>query len=134
MMLKIMFGKNTAIAWWVGIFLLAIPLIGFAAGLVPCGGPAPEPKCDFNQLILLAQKVINFMIFDLAAPLAAVAFAIAGIMMLTARDNEQQVTKAKQIFWYVFIGFIIALSAWLIVKLIVNTLVDPSFDTSPYIN
>jgi len=125
--------KKKYVVWMVGILLFTIPFIGFAAGLVPCGG-LNEPKCDFPQLIVIAQKVINFLIFYLAAPLAAVSFAWAGIMMMTSRGNEQQVTQAKQIFWYVFLGFIISLSAWLIVSMIINALVDKNnFDPSPYI-
>lgn len=115
------------------IYLLIAPVAVFAAGIVPCGG-ATQPRCDFNFLIVLAQELINFLIFYVAAPLAAVAFAIAGVMMMTARDNEQQVTKAKQVFSYVLWGFIVALSAWLVVELIVSSLVDPAhFDPSPYL-
>lgn len=116
----------------VGGVLLA-PTVAFAAGLVPCGGPG-EPACNFSYVIVLAQNVINFLIFNLAMPLAAISFAVAGIMMLTAGGNESQVAKAKGIFSAVFIGLIIALSAWLIVKMIVLSLVNTSnFNPSPYI-
>ncbi len=111
--------------------LLALPALAAAAGLVPCDGV----NCKFTDLVELGQKIINFLIFKVAAPLAAISFAVAGIMMLSAHGNEEQVRRARSIFWYVFVGFIIALSAWLIVKLIVNVLVNPqNFNPAPYIS
>jgi hypothetical protein len=117
------------------ITLSIIALIGpsgvHAAGLVPCDGP----DCNLDSLILLAQNVIDFLIFKIAAPLAAVSFAVAGFIYITAQGNESQHQKAKSIFVSVFIGFVIALSAWIVVKFIVTALVDPSvFDPSQYLS
>ena len=101
------------------------------AQLVPCNGP----DCGFDDLILLAQRIINFLIFSVAAPLAAISFAVAGFLYMTAKGNEAQHSKAKSIFVYVFIGFVIALSAWLIVNFIVTSLVNPAvFDPTDYLN
>lgn len=97
-----------------------------ASGLIPCGnvklngGIAPGQECDFNDLIILAQTVINFLIFKIASPLAAVMFAYAGFLYLTNQGNESQVKKAHDIFWYVFIGLVVALAAWLVVNFILE--------------
>lgn len=93
--------------------------------LVPCGGP----DCDFNQLIKLIKNVINFLLFVIAAPLAAIVFAYAGFLFLTSRGNEQQISQAKQIFWSVLIGFVIAFGAWLIVDAITSALLKDSVNT-----
>lgn len=92
-----------------------------SAAIVPCGG-ANQSACNFNFLIELIKNVVDFLLFAFAVPLAAVSFAIAGFMTLTAGDNAGQVAKAKEIFWNVFIGLIIAFSAWLIVKAITAAL------------
>lgn len=96
------------------------------SGLIPCGnvetngGIAAGQECDFNDLILLAQNVINFLIFKLAAPLAAVMFAYAGFLYLTNGGNESKVKQAHDIFWYVFLGLVVALAAWLVVNFILE--------------
>ncbi len=114
----------------VTLIVLLIPIAAHAQ-LVPCNGP----DCSFEDLVILAQRVINFLIFDIAAPLAALSFAVAGFMYMTAKGNEAQHAKAKSIFVYVFIGFVIALSAWLIVNFIVTSLDRPGgFNPADYLS
>lgn len=124
------------IAFATPVLVFATPLLAFGqggnSGLVPCGTDSTN-QCSFEDLIILANNVIDFLIFNLAAPLAGIVMAIAGIMMFTAGGNEAQLSKAKSIFGYVVIGILIALSAWLIVKAIVSVLIDPSFNLTPYI-
>lgn len=96
------------------------------SGLIPCGN-ATQAQCTFDDLIKLAQNVINFLIFDIAAPIAAVMFAYAGFLWVTNGGNESQITQAKGIFWGVFWGFVIALAAWLTINMIVNFFLDPSY-------
>ena len=109
--------------------LMAIPLIGLAqaptSDIIPCGLSSDinvATGCTFNDLIILAQNVINFLIFRIAAPLAAIMFAYAGFLYVTNRGNEGQVTQAHDIFLYVFWGLVIALAAWLFVNFILTFL------------
>jgi hypothetical protein len=103
------------------LFILS-PSVVFAAGLVPSCGTS----CGFNEFIQLIQNVINFLMFDVAAPLAAIAFAIAGIIMFTAGGSPEKIKQAKEIFYYVFIGIFVALAGWLIVSTIMGTLLGSS--------
>lgn len=103
--------------------LSAVPYLSLAQDIIPCEGT----DCDLASLVTLVQNVINFMTFTLAFPVSALMFAIAGIMMFTARGKEDQIKKAKSIFWSVFIGLVIMLSAWLVVFTITNTLLDEDF-------
>lgn len=79
-----------------------------------------KEECDFNDLVTLAQNVINFLIFNIAAPLAAVMFAYAGFLYVTNRGNEGQVKQAHEIFLYVFWGLVCALAAWITVNFILE--------------
>ena len=109
-----------------------MPSIGFAqgktpSGLIPCGNGAvvggmvaENERCTFDDLIILAQNVINFLIFRIAAPIAAVMFAYAGFLWLTNGGNESRITEARSVFWMVFWGLVIALAAWLTVNMIVT--------------
>jgi len=103
-----------------------------AAGLVPdCGKVVTSPDgkssvmsnpCDFNKLIELVNNIINFLLFYLAAPLAALAICIAGARLLFSGGNSESVTKAKKIIKHVVVGYILALAAWLIIKTIFSVL------------
>lgn len=88
---------------------------------IPCDG-GPTDECDFDDLIQLGKNIMNFLIL-LSIPVATIAFAWAGILMLTARGNESQISKAKEIFTKVLIGFLFVLTAWLIVQLITGALI-----------
>jgi hypothetical protein len=126
--------------------LLLIPAFAFAQStLIPCGFDTNDDKvvknlydepahtishkeeCDFNDLITLAQNVINFLIFKIASPLAAVMFAYAGFLYVTNRGNEGQVKQAHDIFWFVFWGLVVALAAWIMVNFVLTFFLDPSF-------
>jgi len=86
-----------------------------------------ENECDFGDFIDGIRRVINFLIV-LSVPMAAVAFAWAGILYLTSGGSDQT-EKAKDIFKKVAIGFIIVLGAWLIVNTVVSALLDKKFSS-----
>lgn len=119
----------------ISIFILALliissPLIVVEAvefsGLVPkCNvvvdGVMTE-SCDFNYLMTLINKVINFLLITLATPLFALIIVYTGWLYLSAGGSSENVTKAKHIFKNALIGYVIALAAWLIVKTILTAL------------
>lgn len=122
---------------------IVLPLSAFAASagacpdsLIPCGCDTggtpgvvdPAEQCTFDDFIVLAQNVINFLIFKIAAPLAAIMFAYAGYLYLTNRGNEAQVKQAHDVFTYVLIGLIVALAAWLTVNFIVTFFLKPEYN------
>ncbi len=113
------------------VIIFAPYLIVHAAGLVPdCGKIITESdgrrtiteQCNFNSFIELINNVIDFLLFKIAAPLAALALCIAGAQLLFSGGSSEKVTKAKKIIKNVIIGYIIALAAWLIIKTIFVTL------------
>lgn len=117
--------------------MLFVPIFAVAkvsSGLIPCGNVssggsiAAGQECEFNDFIILAQNVINFLIFKIASPLAAIMFAYAGFLYLTNGGNESKVKQAHDIFWYVFIGLVVALAAWLVVNFILNFFLDPTYN------
>jgi hypothetical protein len=109
-----------------GVAWLAIPIIVLAqttgsassGNLVPCAGAADCNLCTFGQLI---QNVINYVI-GLSIPLAALLFAWAGWLYFSNHEDTSRIAQAHRIFTTVFIGFVIAVSAWLIVQTILKAL------------
>lgn len=106
------------------IFLIGAffsPLISSAAGLVPCGGDN-EPSCQFCHLFVMFDGIIRFILFNVIPPIGAFLFVWAGVLLLFAADNPQNVAKAKNLFSSVAVGLIIIFSAWLLVGLFLSTI------------
>lgn len=121
----------------VGFSFAMVPLVASAQStIIPCGfdlnadgkvldtpsvwSASPHEECYFYDVITLAQNVVNFLIFKIASPLAAVMFAYAGFLYVTNRGNESQVKQAHDIFLYVFWGLVVALAAWVTVNFILE--------------
>lgn len=110
---------------FLGLFLVSFSVAHAAAsGLIPCGNDVQEgivqDQCTFNDLVTLAQNVINYLIFKIAAPLGAVMFAYAGYTYITNGGNESKIQEAHTIFLSVFWGLVVALAAWLLVNFVLE--------------
>ncbi len=107
------------------IFLTSITLlVVFPIMVQGAGGIVPDCQnadggCTWGDFILLINKFIDFL-FYIAGALAAISFAYAGFLYLTSMGSPEQIKKAKSIFGKVVLGLIIALAAWLIVKVILS--------------
>ncbi|OGC80804.1 hypothetical protein A2943_02935 [Candidatus Adlerbacteria bacterium RIFCSPLOWO2_01_FULL_51_16] len=107
------------------LMMLVLPLIAdaqSAGGLVSCTSYATCNLCAFGQLI---QNIINYAIV-LSVPLVAVLVGYAGFLYFTSGANPGNVIKAKGIFATAFIGFLIAISGWLVVNTILHALMGGS--------
>jgi hypothetical protein len=96
-------------------------------GITQEGNPNSAVGCNLCHLGELMQNIINFLILGFAVPLAAAMFAYAGILYTTAGSNTSRITKAHKIFKNVLIGFLIAISGWLVINTILTVAFDKSF-------
>lgn len=97
------------------IRLLAQEISG---GIVHCVG---DP-CTLCDLSILADRLTRFLLFNVMLPIAALMILIGGILLLTARDNQQRQTQGKAVLTYAVWGMIIAFAAWLIISTLLATL------------
>lgn len=105
-------------------FSLAIntSLVDCGKGTVDATGKITD-ACDFYALMALVNRVIHFVLFDMVIPIAAIMFAYAGFLMVTAGGEAAGArTKAKSIFTNVVLGLIIAVAAFLIIRTILSIL------------
>ena len=108
--------------------ILLLPTMSFAYSLgeplvPPCGQDVATDKCGWNQLLGLVNNVITFALVYMTVPIAAIMFAYAGFLMVTAGEEASSAkTKAKDIFLNTVVGLVLALAAWLIVKLLLGIL------------
>lgn len=92
------------------------------SGLVPICNTTIDVKgnicdpCNFNMLLALVNNLISFVLFTLATPLFALILIYAGWLYLSDQGSAENKNKAKKVLKNAFIGYIIALAAWLIVK------------------
>ncbi len=116
----------------IAVVLLTIsaPVVSYAVDYLPlvtCGtekdseGKVSNP-CTFNDVILLIDRLIKFVLFVLVIPISAVMFCYAGLLMIFSGGNSGQASKAKGIFANVGLGLIIAVGAWLIVTTLLGIL------------
>lgn len=111
------------------IGIVIAPSVLFAQGkglperIVPCNGAVAGnglPACGCEQLIILAQNLINTGIF-IAVFLCAMLFAYAGWQYMT-QETIGGHNHAREMFTNVAIGLIIILAAWLVVDTLMRSL------------
>ena len=100
------------------LLVIFLPLISLAALVPNC-----DTNCGWKDLVTLAKNLLDFMV-TITIPIAAICFAWAGWLYLSARGNPGQITKAHGIFLNVAIGLVIVLVAWLVVDQIMKALVE----------
>lgn len=114
------------------IFLITISFFyAFSAwaALVPCGGEG-QPQCTLCHLWQMGSNIINFLIWELSLPIAALLFIAAGVVFLTAGGNESRVALGKSIFTNTVIGLVIIFCAWLLIDTLFKTLASGTFSTA----
>ncbi len=99
--------------------------LALLAALVPPGegGDGPD-SYKWPQLVQLFNNVTDFIFLDLMIPLAVIAIVWAGIQVLRGKTQPEELIKAKGALANVAIGIFMALGAYVIVKTILDLLVD----------
>ncbi len=99
-----------------GVFVMVTP--ARAAGLVPCGGTG-EPACQACHVVELGQNILTWGITIMISVIVLI-FAWGGLKMVMSAGNTEGVSEAKGMMTNSIIGFIILLSAWLVVDTILK--------------
>jgi len=94
---------------------------------IPCGNDLdadnkPKNPCEFDHFLIMVNRVIDFMLFQLALPLTALSFAWAGFLLLFSGGNTSKRDQAKKIFTNTALGLVIAFGCWLAVHTVLSIL------------
>ncbi len=108
--------------WMSALMLLLAPGLSLAqdSGLVTCTG-ADCNVCTFVQLI---SNIVNWL-FGFLVLLAVLGIMYAGFQLVTSAGNTSALDKAKSMFTNIIIGFVIVLSAWIIVDTVMKAFAAP---------
>ncbi len=107
-----------------GTLLYGVPDLVFAQSLAEYAG-CSGPDCSTCNLVDLANGVIQWVIGILFVVFAGV-MAWAGFGLVTSNGNHHALDEAKGYFVNAIVGFIIMLSAWLIIDTVMRGLVGTS--------
>ncbi|MBI5079350.1 hypothetical protein HZB06_01575 [Candidatus Wolfebacteria bacterium] len=123
--------KNKLNKFKLFIFVFLFAVLTFAsstanADLLPCTGLGCA-KLGFCGFGMLGKNIIDFMLYTLVMPLAAIMIVYGGIMMMIAGGNESRFASGKSAATSAVIGLVIALLAWLIVDTIIKVITGGSF-------
>jgi len=110
-----------------------------SSGLVPCGygsftgnsgrDPGASTGCQACDLATLIQNIINFAI-GIAIPIAAALMAYAGVLYFTSAAKPGNIEKAKGIFKDALLGFLIAITAWLVINTLLHIIFNQNASAS----
>ncbi len=85
-------------------------------------------ECTFQDVISAVQKLLgwarNFALF-----FSVIVLVVAGFKYMTSGGNPGKISEANKMFEKVAIGIVVVMSAWLIVTLITNALLEPGIST-----
>jgi hypothetical protein len=103
-------------------------------GLVPCGRNTDNPDTTWNEcdacglcsFILMGQLTTEFLI-KIAGVASVLAIIFAGVLYIFAVGKANLINKSKLMIKYALTGFVIILTAWLVVDSVLTILgyIDP---------
>lgn len=93
-----------------------------AKGLVPCGGTGESP-CNACHAMGMVNSLISYM-FTIITFLAVMVIMYAGVKLVTSQGNASEWEEAKGMMTNMIVGFVIVLSAWLVVDTLMKMLID----------
>lgn len=94
-------------------------------GLVTCKGP----DCNFCSFVVMVNNLIEWLVGFLTLA-AVLALVYAGFKLVVSGGDQGAMTDAKKMITNIIIGFVIVLSAWLIVDTLMKALLDPNLTDS----
>ena len=109
--------------WLVAFLVSTVPSFVFAQdpeGLVTCSGP----DCDMCDFVGMINGLVDWL-FGFLVLAAVLGLMISGFKLVISAGNESAWTAAKSMVTSIIIGFVIVLSAWLIVDTIMKAFLAP---------
>jgi len=104
-----------------------VPVLVYATAPTAIVPACEGSGCGWTQLMQLARNIVDFLLYGLALPLAAVAFAYAGFQLMIHGGSDTARQNAKDAFLWAAIGLVVAFGAWVIVKFVMTVLFEEPF-------
>jgi len=89
--------------------------------LVHCGQDASCP-CEIGDFFAMLARIYNFLVWNIAGPLAILAITIGAVVLMTSAGNPAQAGTGKKILWAAIIGLVLVFLSWLIINTILEAI------------
>lgn len=100
------------------IFVVSLTtMVNFITAVAQNPTVIQNPLPGVNNICALLTKIAN-AVAGLVGVMSVIMITVAGIMFLLSAGNPEKINKAKTAFFYAIIGFVIAISAGVIVIVI----------------
>lgn len=76
----------------------------------------PIKANSFSEVV----QAFASLLVSIGIPLAAIFIVWSGFLFVSARGNPEQITKAKNVFWWTIVGTALIVGAYAIATAIVN--------------
>lgn len=113
--LKNLYALRTVATVFIAIVLFATPAFADFTPIVQCGG-AGESPCTICDIPVVISRLINYVIYVIATPLAIFMVIVGGFMMLTAGPSPQRYETGKKALTNTLIGISFIYLSWIIVN------------------
>jgi type IV secretory pathway VirB2 component (pilin) len=102
--------------WMIGMAVLVMVLLpAFSqAALVPCGGEGNP--CRLCHIYVLAQNIIDFLMWDIAPALAILVVAWGGFNILIAGGDPGKKQYGRKAITTAIVGLLIVFGSWVIIN------------------
>ncbi len=107
--------------------LLAMPKLALAtdtpdipSDLVPCGDTG-QSACQTCHIYQLVENVFQW-IFGVSFVIVVIIIIVGGMRLVTSGGNQQAKRDARKIIGTSIVGFLLIMSAWVLVDLLIATL------------
>lgn len=125
------------------VMVVFAPFAAFAdhGGLVPCGisaentraSDAEKAPCTLCHIFVLAEKIIDFLMWTAAPVLAVLGFTWGGFKILVSGANPGLRSDGIRIMKTVIVGLLIVFGAWIIVNELLQFFANRGhFDPRPW--
>ena len=102
-------------------FFIAFSAVALVASVAHAEGGLNNPlNSNFSSVPAFIAGALKALAL-IALPIITLFLVISGFLFVTAQGNEQKLQKAKLNFFYVIIGALLILGAWIIATLIAGT-------------
>jgi len=97
--------------------IISVPFLTKAQGIVPC-----DTNCGISDFFTLLVNIYNFIVLQIATPLAVIAIVIGAILMMISAGNPGEFAKGKEIIIWSLVGLVLVFCSWLIIDFIMKSL------------
>jgi hypothetical protein len=85
-------------------------------------GSYPKCRCELGHVFILGLNIYNFIVRDIATPLAALLFVLGGVLLVASGANPNWASTGKKIMWSAGIGIVIIFSSWVIINVVLSAI------------